>query len=166
MTEHRTAFPASRDVWSGVPALTPPRVALDVQLACLADAANLSQEGKLNILGEFNNIFADQVPVTWPLMVFVAKIQVSAGDGQTIHFSLRVVGEDGQLISQQSEMQLQLPPNLPAGETPGVPLILHIMNATFPEFGAYDFELRGNGTLIKSIPLTVRPIPQQASGSP
>jgi hypothetical protein len=138
---------------------------MEVQLACLADAANLSQEGKLNILGEFNTVFAQQTPTGWPLMAFVAKVLISAGDGRTIHFSLRVVGEDGQLISQQSELQVQLPEELPPGEMPAVPLILNIQNATFPEYGPYMFELRGNGALIQSIPLHVRPLPQQEPGA-
>jgi hypothetical protein len=138
---------------------------MEVQLACVADAANLSQEGKLNILGEFSAIFAAQTPVGWPLMVFVAKVEISAGDGRNIRFSLRVVGEDGQLISPQTEIQVELPEELPAGEMPAVPLILNIQNAVFPEYGAYAFELRGNGALIKSIPVYVRPLPQQASGA-
>ncbi len=139
---------------------------MEVQLACIADAANISQEGKLNILGEFNTLWAQELPVTWPLMVFVAKIALSAADGLQIRFSMRVVSEDGQLVSPQAELQLNIHAPPPAGETPHVPLILPIGNAEFSEFGTYTFELRGNGRLLTTFPLHVRERPAQAPQPP
>lgn len=50
------------------------------QLTVLADSANISQEGKLNILGEFNTLFAESVPVAHPIIWFVSKLELGAGD--------------------------------------------------------------------------------------
>src|SRR5438552_929958 len=72
---------------------------MDVQLAVLADAANVSQEGKLNILGEFDTIWAGAVPVQWPLLWFVAKVKISEADGRVHRFEVRVLDEDAQLIA-------------------------------------------------------------------
>ena len=62
---------------------------MEVKLAGFCDAANISREGKLNILGEFNTLYAAAVPVIWPLMYVVIKIEATAGEGPP-RFGLRV----------------------------------------------------------------------------
>ena len=68
------------------------------QLSVLADAANLSQEGRLNLLGEFNTLFAAEVPVAHPVLWFVAKMQAGAGDFGHHRIHLQVVSEDGETV--------------------------------------------------------------------
>jgi hypothetical protein len=72
---------------------------MDVQLAVLADHANLSMEGKLNIMGVFDVGRAHQVPITWPLMFFCARFHVGEADGYRHKFTLRVLDDDSHLVA-------------------------------------------------------------------
>lgn len=129
---------------------------MELQLAVLADAANLSAEGKLNILGAFDAIFARSVPVVWPSMVFVAKVELSQSDGEDVLFELRVVSEDGDLVFRaeiQGHLQRVGPPD---GVSPCVPIIVPMNHAHFEHFGAYSFELWNRGSRLIGVPLHVR----------
>ena len=46
-----------------------------VPLAVLADYANVTTDGKLNIMGIFNRIFASALPVVHPQMRLVMRFQ-------------------------------------------------------------------------------------------
>ena len=129
-----------------------------VTLAALADAANLSQEGKLNILGEFDTIYTPSVPTVWPLMVFVAKVKMELGEIEGRHtVSLRVVDQDMQLIAPLISGHVEWADRPAPGTEMAWPLILPIANAQFPDHGVYAFELRIDETLLTSLPLNIRP---------
>ncbi len=53
---------------------------MNVAFALLADAANVSREGKLNILGAFDRIYGSKFPLTWPRMMLVMRFVVSAAE--------------------------------------------------------------------------------------
>ncbi len=134
------------------------------QLAALCEAANVSAAGQINILGEFDTINAAQVPVVWPLMVFVAKLKAGAADAGRHTVSLRVVDEDMQLVAPPLEAEVGIAePPIPGVES-GWPLILRIGNAHFQSVGTYLFQLRVDGTVLCELPLHVRQT--QAGGQP
>jgi hypothetical protein len=134
---------------------------VELQLAALADAANISTEGKLNILGTFDIIYAAAVPVVWPCIVFVAKVELSTADGEQLHFQIRVLSEDGDLQFQATlEAQLQRD-SIPVGEMPGLPILLPVNNAKFDAYGTYTVELWGNGKRLIGLPLHIRHPPSQ-----
>ena len=55
---------------------------MKVTLAVLADYANVSREGKLNILGIFNIIHAASFPCTHGEMVLVTKLEAEVLDSK------------------------------------------------------------------------------------
>jgi hypothetical protein len=57
---------------------------MHVNLAVLCDAANVSREGKLNILGEFDSIHASSFPLTYPTMVLVVRMEAHPRRSATI----------------------------------------------------------------------------------
>ena len=136
---------------------------MEVQLAVLADAANVSQEGKLNILGEFDTIHAAEVPVVWPVMWFVTKVKISEADGTHHRFELRVLDDDGQLVALVATLEGESGPSPIPGTLGGGTLVIRIGNARFPDYGTYVFELRGNTKLLYEVPLHVRPLPERAA---
>jgi len=131
---------------------------MEVKIQAIADAANVSREGKLNILGEFNTINSKSVPVTWPSMVFVVKVEIGAADGSTFQFEFRVVGDDGNPLgpSFKGEFGTARPDGLPDGQPSNLPMIFPVGLATFPEYGEYTFELWIGGRRIAACPLYVR----------
>lgn len=134
---------------------------MDVQLAVLADSANLSQEGKLNILGEFDTLWAPEAPVSLAQMCFVAKVRFSRGDLGNEGFvalELRVVDDDGGLVAPLITIRfIARPEAIGTGEPLVGPIIVPIVGATFERFGTYSFELREmQGPVATTIPLHVR----------
>ena len=69
---------------------------MDVSLALLADAANTSRDGKLNLLGIFDAIQAPTFPTTHPSMTLVLRLEASAADGNRAHdLDVRFIDADG-----------------------------------------------------------------------
>src|SRR5712664_1287976 len=104
------------------------------QLSALCDAANLSAEGKLNILGEFDTVYAATLPAVWPVMVFLAKIKIGEADIGSHDVHLRVLDEDMNLVAQLKGV-VQIPSLSYPGIENGWPLLLHVANAAFANYG-------------------------------
>lgn len=126
------------------PSRTGPPEGIEVKLVALADAANTSSEGKLNLMGIFDIIWARQMPIIWPQMSFVAILGISESLGDSLHFQLRCVNEDGELFGPVIDFDVNRRPGGKAkvpGVAPNFPLVLGIANAVFPGLGSYSFEL-------------------------
>ena len=130
---------------------------MQLRLGVLADAANISREGKLNILGEFNLIWADKLPFVWPLMFLVVRLEATAGEGPLHKIGVRIVKEDGELaappVDASADFGKPFRPGLPhRGQ-----FIIGIQNAQFTEHGTYEFEILCDGHHVGSAPLYVLP---------
>lgn len=65
-------------------------------MALIADEANISQEGKLNVLGAFDRIAAANFPTVHPKMVFLFRVEAGYGDsGRALPVRIRLVDQDG-----------------------------------------------------------------------
>jgi hypothetical protein len=128
---------------------------MDAKLAVLADAANLTREGKLNILGEFNVIFAARVPTTWPLMFLVLKLETTPGEGALHRLRIRVIDQDGTVVAPEVLGDA----NFGERFLPGLPLtgvlIFEIRSAQFRTYGTYEFEVYVNDRVLTKVPLHV-----------
>lgn len=72
---------------------------MDVPLALVADAANMTPDLKLNILGEFNQIRARAFPASHPSMVLVLRFEASPAErGQTKAIDIQLVDDDGAML--------------------------------------------------------------------
>ncbi len=71
-----------------------------IPLHVLADSANVSREGKLNLLGIFENIHAIGFPVTHPALALIFGIEADTGDAIREHdMVIDVVDSDGKSIA-------------------------------------------------------------------
>ncbi len=62
----------------------------------LADAANLSTEGKLNVLGAFERIVARSFPVMHPTMTVVIRMVATPAErGRKKQIGIRLLNQDG-----------------------------------------------------------------------
>jgi hypothetical protein len=129
---------------------------VNVNLAVLCDAANVSREGKLNVLGEFDSIHASTFPLTYPTMVLVVRLEAHPTEAGDHTLRLHLNDEDGQDV---------VPPlqgEFPTGDPPflGVPirtapLILQMHGVRFEHPGHYSFELLVDGHHLRSLALHV-----------
>lgn len=114
-------------------------------MAVLADEANVSQEGKLNLMGIFDRIAAADFPVIHPKMVFAFRVEAEYGDaGRTFPVRVSMEDEDGTVLFQ-AEGEL-MAPSVPAGEFSTANQIFALVGVQFPTPGVYRFLVRvGDG---------------------
>lgn len=124
---------------------------MDVTLAVCCDAANLSREGKLNLLGIFNSIHASQFPCAHPHLALVLRVEAGIGEEGDHPLELKLVDEDGQqLFAVSGQLTLQ-------GAAPGRPMtaqtIMDLNNFQLPRAGVYTFEVFIDKRHMRSVPI-------------
>jgi hypothetical protein len=84
---------------------------MHVTFALFADAANLSQEGKLNILGVFDALQVATLPALHPRATLVVHLKGTAADAGTHRVSLQWMSPSGtELWSSDGELGIAQPP--------------------------------------------------------
>jgi hypothetical protein len=72
---------------------------LEITLAVIADAANVSRENKLNVLGIFNRFNARQFPAVHPDFTLVLRLQAGPAErGEQKALVVRLIDADGALV--------------------------------------------------------------------
>jgi len=127
---------------------------MEVKTAVLADAANVSQEGKLNITGIFDRIQSADFPARWPAMTVVIRLAAHRTEVGQHDLRVDIADEDGRKIAQMGG-------SFHVGEPvrPGLPshgqIIIPIHNAAFPKPGVYTFNILIDGRYEDSTHLIV-----------
>jgi len=136
---------------------------IKIPLAVIADSANVSREGKLNILGIFQNIGANTVPATHPQISLILTFQGERGDASSEHpLKIQMVSADGEvMINIETRLRFNIPPS---GEhTVLTHQIFQFANITFKRFGTYDLNIFVNNEVRKTVSLNVIEVKPPAS---
>ena len=126
---------------------------MEVAFALLADAANVSREGKLNILGAFDRIYGAKFPLTWPRMMLVMRFVASAAEyGTEKSVEIVTLDADGKKLGTASGKM-----KVPTAQSGRQLKINHVlpMTVTFPAPGQYSIEILVNGEPKATVPLEV-----------
>jgi hypothetical protein len=109
---------------------------MKIPLAALADEANVSQEGKLNLLGVFDRIQAAAFPVLHPRMVFAFRVQTDYGDaGRTFPVQVRMAAPGGDTLFE-AVGEITGPP-VPAGDIATLNQVFSLVGVELPREGMY-----------------------------
>jgi hypothetical protein len=112
-----------------------------IPMAVLADEANVSQEGKLNVLGIFDRIAAASFPVMHPKMVFAFRVEAEFADsGVTFPVVVSLEDADGATLFD-AEGQIVAPAVAP-GEFATANQVFTLVGVQFPAPGIYRFVVR------------------------
>src|SRR6266542_228188 len=85
---------------------------MHISFAVFADSANLSQEGKLNILGVFDAVQVAGFPTVHPRTHFVVRLKANADDTGSHTLSFRWLNPmDQELWTSSGEMTVAAAPN-------------------------------------------------------
>lgn len=107
-------------------------------LFLVADYANITREGKLNVMGIFNDIYSFNFPGRHSSMHLVCKLGAELGEyGQTREFAVKLLDDDGNQIMDVAG-QFQVPKG-ERGRKPEVNIILELKDVVFPKPGSYQF---------------------------
>lgn len=126
---------------------------MKVRFALLADYSNVTQEGKLNVMGVFDIIHAQQFPVKHAEMQLVVRFEADISERKQ-HKDVQV-----RLINEHGNKILELNGRLTVADAkPGDLLfcnqILVLRNVVFPSPGDYQFDIYVDDKL-HSVPLKV-----------
>ena len=133
-----------------------------VTLAVLADYANISQEGKLNILGIFDRVQVGEVPASLSQMHFVLRLEAHAAERDRAHaVEIRLHDPDGQAVFEiKGEVT-------PRGGQAGLPVItnqiLGLNNLRLKQTGGFNFVVFIDNDLKAEVPLLVDLAPRPAA---
>jgi hypothetical protein len=132
---------------------------MDVTLALLADAANVSREGKLNLLGIFDTIFAPAFPSTHPQMQLVLRFEAEPAEAGS-HRSVEV-----QFLTPEGQVLFRLPGTMtvhPRGPSDRIRMdqVVSLTNVQLERPGRYRFQVVIDGEPAAVVPLHVEQIAQ------
>ncbi|MBI4715134.1 MAG: hypothetical protein HY760_04230 [Nitrospirae bacterium] len=129
---------------------------MKVTLGLLAEYANVTSDGKLNILGIFDGIDAHNFPVVHRHLVLIMRVEAERVEIESPKkIEVRLIDEDGaSLLSISGEIKFIEPP-------PGVMILsannlLNFNDLGFAKAGNYEFKILVNGEVKGSVPLKVR----------
>jgi hypothetical protein len=127
-----------------------------ISFALFADAANLSQEGKLNILGVFDAVQVGQLPTIHPRAHVVARIVGARNEAGTHTMTLTWRSPSGEVIwTSNGELRVEAPP---AGiEEMDLPFVA-ALDLPLDQPGRFTLSLELDGQLAVALPLQVRSV--------
>jgi hypothetical protein len=129
-----------------------------VKLGVLADYANITREGKLNILGIFDVIKAPAFPFALPIFYVVVSYEFSASESKTTkNIEIVLCNADGiELLSMPQQLHIDHPDN--KGNVLTTNQIAGIIGLPFKEPGDYAFNILVNGDLKKTVSFKVNDV--------
>jgi hypothetical protein len=127
---------------------------MQVSFALFADAANLSQEGKLNVLGVFDALQVGSIPAVHPRAHLVVHLKGSPSDVGRHTVTLRWINPQGsELWNSTGELNVGQPPS---GVTEmDLPLIAQI-DLPIDSSGAFHMSVSLDDKMSAEVPVQVR----------
>lgn len=126
---------------------------MQVKLAVLADYANVTAEGKLNILGIFDRISVTKIPVVHPQMHLILRLEMHPAERGRVHtLEIRLHDPDGATVF---EVKGDLRPSGNADRVTATNQILILNNLELATEGGFTFVVFVNNDLKAEVPLVV-----------
>jgi hypothetical protein len=131
---------------------------MNVQVAVLCDAAT-DDNGKMNLLGAFDTIYAQQLPAVHPQCAVALRVTFAADDEGKRKLKLNFINADGRAIMPAIEVPVAVAlPDDAHFLTRN--FIVNIQQLKFAEAGLYSVDVRLDDKSHASIPLLVKFMPQ------
>jgi hypothetical protein len=126
---------------------------MQVKLALLADYANVTAEGKLNILGIFDRIAVQEIPAVHPQMHLILRLEAHPAERNRAHnIEIRLYDPDGQTVF---EVKGDVVPQGQSGQPVATNQILTLNNLQLQKSGGYTFVVLVNNDVKSELPLAV-----------
>jgi hypothetical protein len=132
---------------------------MKIEIFSLCDAATDNQ-GKLNILGTFDQIFAAKMPVVHPACAIAMRLRFDKMEEGVHRVNLQLVNPDGIPVFRPMEGEVN-PRMAEDVESVAVNLILNFQHIKFDEYADYQINLSIDDVGMAVLPLRVREMPRQ-----
>ena len=128
---------------------------MDVKLAVLADFASITREGKLNILGIFDEINPPNLPAQLPIFYVVVSYEAGPAEFDTEKSTqIALTDADGDVMVRL-EQRITVPRAIRPGTRSTMNQISGIVGLPFPKAGDYQFAILVDGREEKTIRLRI-----------
>jgi hypothetical protein len=126
---------------------------MHISFAVFADGANLSQEGKLNVLGVFDALAVGGFPAVHPRTHFVVRLKGTVDDAGAHRLTFAWVAPNDEVLwSSDGELNVSPGPN-PAFEM-DLPIIA-VIDLPLNQPGLYTMQVSLDGQLVTEVRLHV-----------
>ncbi len=117
---------------------------MELQLALVCDHAKTTDDGKLDVHGVFNDLYAPAFPALQNHMVLVLAVEWSRSDSGRYRFRVELIDPDGKpTLSVEGHTDVDSrPEDRPPARTR---LMLPLEKVVFPKPGAYRFKVQLKG---------------------
>ena len=133
---------------------------MNIEAFLLCDAAT-EQQGKLNVLGAFDKIWAKQLPVKHPACSVVTRIRFEKIEDGNHSVKIQIIDQDGKNIGPKLEGNISVRTR-PELDSSVANLVLNIQGLKFEKYGQYRIDLAIDGRQEGSLPFNVRKVPSQS----
>lgn len=133
---------------------------MNVQVAVLCDAAT-DDNGKLNLLGSFNTIYARELPAIHPQCAVALRVTFFSADEGNHKLRLNFIDADGRSIMPGIDIPVTvaLPEDMHFGTRN---FIVNIQQLKFEQPGLFSVDISLDGQSQAGIPLLVKHVPPPA----
>ena len=136
---------------------------MNVQIAVLCDAAT-DYGGKLNLLGTFDTVLAQQMPAVHPQCSVALRMVFEKIEEGNHKVKMNFVDDDGKFIMPSIEMPFDVA--LPADASfLARNFIINIQQLKFEQAGQYAIDIAIDGRHETSIPLQVKQAPSTVAAN-
>jgi hypothetical protein len=127
---------------------------MQVEVFSLCDAATTG-DGKLNLLGAFDTIWAKKMPAVHPQCALALRLRFNALEGEAHNVSVKLVDEDGRPLipAMNGDIKVRFSSEQ---RTSSANFILNIQGLRVERYGEYSIDLAVDGKAKVSLPLFVR----------
>lgn len=123
----------------------------------LADYANMTGDGKINVMGIFNRIFANNFPALHPEMYLVSQLSASPAEyDREFKLTIRLMDQDGKHVIVEHLLDGKIPRD-EAGASVNVNTIIRLNNTLFPQPGAYGFYVLVDNDVKQNLSIALGP---------
>jgi hypothetical protein len=128
---------------------------MDVNLAVLADYANVSQDSKLNIMGIFQEVNPPVLPFALPQMYLVVSFVAGPAEfGSVKNIRIVLLDNDGnEMLALEAQAQVPRPPR--PGRRAFINQVIGLNGITFQRPGDYAFSILVGGETKETVGLHV-----------
>ena len=133
--------------------------ALNIEIFTLCDAA-ADYQGRLNILGVFDTIFAAQFPAVHPFCSVALRIRFPSIEQGEHQLKMHIVDDDGTLLMPplEGKFKVEMPGNSRMG---AINLVLNLGQLRFAKLGEYSIDLAIDGREDASLKFWVKEPPRR-----
>ncbi len=134
---------------------------INIEAFLLCDAAT-DQQGKLNVLGAFDTIWAKKLPAVHPACSVATRVRFPKDEGGSHSVKINIIDEDGKSIGPKLEGNINVHIRDDVNST-ATNIVLNIQGLKFEKYGQYRVDLAIDNEIMGSLPIHVIEIPNQTN---